>query len=767
MRKLRWIIASLAGLFIIGWLATPLPNPVFPQDYSTVVVDRHGRRLRVFLNSAEQWCFPPDTTEIPNKLVEAAIAYEDKRFYRHHGIDVFAIVRATWQNITERRTVSGASTITMQVARLSNPKRRTLFNKIIELFHSLKLELKHSKEEILRLYFTNAPYGGNIRGYKAACLRYWGVEPEQVTWGEAATLAVLPNSPSLINPDIGPKRLETKRNKLLEKLRDNGSIDDETYELSLLEPIPSGQLPFEFYAPHIARELHAKYPGEYVRTTIDRDIQRRVMNLAAEHADWLHTIGVNNVAVLVADTRTGEVLAYVGSNDFHDDGRRGKVDGVIAPRSTGSLLKPFLYALAMDESIILPESRIKDIPTYYGSFSPCNSTMDYRGLVTARDALVKSLNVPAVRLLYTFGIHEFYDFLRRAGMANLFRSPDSYGLPLILGGCEGTLWDLTALFRGLGRSGEFSGLTVIEGDSLPEVEALISPAACYLVLDMLKDLNRPGAEYYWHHYSNSRPIAWKTGTSYGHRDAWAIGVSPRWTIGVWVGNFTGEGNPNLMGAQSAGSLLFKVFNSLPENDEYRWFTPPDDLTEVEICAETGYLAKDECEITKTVLSPTTTKPLRKCPYHRTLFLNGAETYRVCSRCWEIGDVKEVTRTAYPPEVVQYMKEKGHTFSALPPHNPDCTTLSTDNPITIIYPTANANLLVPRGVEGVHQKIIAKAGYSVEKGGLYWYLDNEFIGSTYQKHEIPLVLDTGSHYLQVVDEEGHTASIKFRAAKSGR
>jgi penicillin-binding protein 1C len=284
MKRLLWILVTIAALFIAGWVATPLSRPIFPEDYSTVVVDREGRRLRVFLNTAEQWCFPPDTAEVPEKLVISALTYEDKRFFRHFGIDPIAFFRATGQNLRARRVVSGASTITMQVARIANPKQRSIFNKFIEAYHSLKIELRYSKEEILRLYFEHAPYGGNIRGYRAACLRYWGIEAEHITWGEAATLAVLPNSPALINPDTDPGRLKAKRDKLLRKLHDKGHIDDETLELSLLEPIPAGQIPYEFTAPHLTRRLAARFPGKYIHSTIDRNIQREMERLASHHA---------------------------------------------------------------------------------------------------------------------------------------------------------------------------------------------------------------------------------------------------------------------------------------------------------------------------------------------------------------------------------------------------------------------------------------------------------------------------------------------------
>ncbi|MCK5832085.1 penicillin-binding protein 1C [bacterium] len=770
-RSIKWwriklLLGSLVLLFIVGWLATPLPCPLFPDDYSSVVVADNGKLLRVFLDSNEQLCFPPDKRPLPKKLVESIIQYEDKRFYLHPGVDPLAVVRAFYGAVFKKGRPSGASTITMQIARLIEPKPRTLRSKIIEAYHAIKIELRFSKEEILRLYLGHAPYGGNIIGYRAASHSYYGVEPRMLTWAEAATFAVLPNDPSLANPTKNKSLLEAKRDALLQKLHRKGIIDEETLKLSLLEQIPDGRISFPFLAPHLAYRLAKNYPSREITSTIDFNLQKSMEAIAKEYSMQLADFGVNNLSILIAETKTGKVKAYIGSQDFSDSQHGGQVDGVFAPRSTGSILKPFLYALAFDEAMVLPESQIKDIPTFYGAFSPMNADKSYRGLVSVRSALVKSLNVPAVRLLYTYGIDEFYGFLKSAGMRTLFRNPGEYGLPLIIGGAEGTLWDITSMFAGMGNYGDFRGFYAVDCDSERAENRLISAGACYLTLEILRELDRPGAEFYWHQFENQRPIAWKTGTSYGNRDGWAIGVSPRWTIGVWTGNFDGASNPNLTGASCAGTLLFKVFNSLPR-DDIAWFLPPvNGLDTVLICRESGYLAGPFCEDTIEALSSYEahgTLPI--CPYHKKLFLDQSGKYQVCSRCWGGTDYREVTRIVYPPEVAQFLISRGQAFQALPKHNPKCPVLAESRSINFVYPQDGAFLQVPRGISGKYEKVIVRAACSTEDIELYWYLDDVFIGATDSKHSMPIDLSAGNHQLSLIDSEGFSKTIKFKVDRN--
>jgi len=767
-KKIKSIILFFLISILLVYLLIPLPSPLFNPDYSNIVLDTDGKILRVFLNKDEQWCFPPNPDlTIPEKLKTAVLFFEDKHFYIHPGVNPIALARAFSQNMKSDKIVSGGSTITMQVSRLLKPKSRTYFNKFLEILQALKIEVNYTKEEILRYYLDHAPYGSNIIGYQAASLRYFQKFPEQLTWSEAAILAVLPNAPGLISPVSNSNKLKQKRDQLLKDLKNKGVINQETYQLAVLESIPNMSIPFQMVAPHLTQFLveNQKNSSPILQTTIKKNIQIAVENLVKQHAGFTKNMGIFNASALVADTQTGKVRAYVGSQDFFDFKNQGQVNGILAPRSSGSILKPFLYALSMDEGILLPQTKVQDVPSFYGAFSPANASLKYNGMVSAQNALIRSLNVPAIRLLYTYGIQPFYTFLEKAGLSTLFRSADDYGLPLILGGAEITTWDAVKLFRGLANNGRFTSLQILVNNKRNEQHEnslpLISQEACYLTLNMLKELKRPGAEYYWQQYQSQWPIAWKTGTSYGQRDAWAVGVNPQWTIAVWVGNFKGEGNANLSGASCAGPLLFDIFNYLPKDPKKSWFKEPyEDLKLIEICSETGYLAGPDCEHKVLVQAPKQNKPLKICPYHKRVFVTNDEKYKVCSLCWETENHKPQSVLVYPPEAVQYLRERGQMISALPSHKPDCPSHTDNLALQIVYPQENSRLWVPRDFDGNLQKVTMRAAHREKDRTIFWYLDESYAGSSNKITTKALQLTKGWHVLEIIDEVGNRDKTRF-------
>ncbi len=753
---------AFAGAAVF-YLLYPLPKPMFPSGESTVVFDARGEVLRVFLNGNEEWHLTAMDSLIPERLSKSVLLYEDRFFRIHPGINPVAVLRASIQNMKSRRVVSGASTLTMQVARLMRPKRRSYWNKLQEMALALKLEYRFSKYEILWMYLNQAPYGGNIVGYQTASLRYFKKRPASLTWGEAATLAVLPNAPAL-KPGADPETLVGKRNRLLTRLYKNGGINEETYRLSLLEPVPDKSFPFEMIAPHLTQFLETRKTGNAIRTSIQKSFQQEIESRIERRLALLSSIGIRNAAALVMETRTGKVRAYIGSQDFFDRAE-GQVDGVLAPRSTGSILKPFLYALCMDEGLLLPETKIRDVPTSFGSFTPANYDERFEGLVAARDALIRSLNVPAVRCLADYGLGAFYSFLEKAGVSTLWRQPDDYGLPLILGGSEMSLWELAGLYRGLANGGVFAPGSFLENRKGTEKKSgirLMSEGASFLVLECLKELGRPGAEYYWEQYQNQWPLAWKTGTSYGNRDGWALGVSPEWTLGVWVGNFDGTGTPNLSGAKCAGPILFDIFNFLPKDPSSAWFEKPEaGLEPVKICRETGYLAGPDCGNTLTTEAPRYMKPLCICPYHQKIYTDQDGRYRVCSLCWEAGSVMTTSVLAYPPDIVQCMKQEGLRYPSIPPHYPGCSALRQDPVLKILYPAMHAHLYIPRDFDGNFQKVTLKAGHS---GGepLFWYLDDALLGTSEGDHVKAVALTRGWHHLEIMDGAGNCEGVDFYA-----
>lgn len=747
----------------------PLPKPLFNTDYSLVIKDEQGKTLRIFLNNNEQWYLPiEDSISIPEKLKQSVITFEDQYFYWHPGVNPISVVRALYQNISEKRIVSGASTITMQLARIRNKQSRTYGQKIIEMIQSFKMELHFSKNEILKLYLNHAPYGGNIIGYRTASLRYFDKEPIKLSWAEAATLAVLPNAPGLVSPSANKKTLKNKRNKLLKKLLITEKINQGTYELAIMEPVPEHEYRFKILAPHLTQMIQSSHPDKkIIHTTINYELQDYLEQLTRQYVAFQRRQGVKNGAALVVETKTGKVKAYVGSQAFFDFKGLGQVDGVQAPRSSGSVLKPFLYALSMDEGIIIPQTLVKDVPSYFDAFSPNNADEKFNGIVTAKDALTRSLNVPAVRLLNTYGVYRFYSFLQITGMSTLFRTAEDYGLPLIIGGAEITAWDISMLFRGLANRGIFTPNYFLLADSTVQNQnspQLISPGACYLTLEMMNELKRPGAEYYWEQYQNQRPIAWKTGTSYGHKDAWAVGVSPQWTIAVWIGNFDGEGNKNLSGAGSAGPLMFDIFNYLPFDPQQKWFEKDEmDFKQVTICHETGFLAGEYCDHKDTVDVPVFMQALRLCPYHKNIVVDKNEEFAVCSYCWKPG-YHDKHYLVYPADILYHLKQRGHIPEKIPQHNPTCNHLSDIQPIEFLYPTDSALIQIPRDFDGEYQKIISKIAHQNATKKVFWYMDDFYLGSTRNNHSKAIELSKGWHEIMVLDEDGYQDKIKVYVRK---
>ncbi len=744
------------------YLVIPLPSPLFKNDYSTAVLDKDGKILRLFLNHDEQWCFPPDSTAvIPEKLKQAVLVFEDKYFYYHPGINPVSVLRAALQNMRAGGVVSGASTITMQTARLMAPKSRTIWHKILEMLQAIKIELRYSKDEILSNYLNHAPYGGNIIGYRAASLRYYRKQPRELTWAEAATLAVLPNAPALISPHQNPDRLKQKRDRLLKRMHKAALFNDQTFTLALAEDVPRLSYAPDTHAAHLARRLKTQFPQNFIlHSTIDLALQQMLEEILRRHKTELNALGIQNLSAIVTETQSGAVRAYAGSADFV----QSQVDGIQAPRSTGSVLKPFLYALSMDEGLLLPQTLIKDIPSYFGPFSPFNADQAYRGIITAKQALIQSLNVPAVRLLNTFGLEVFYYFLKQAGLSTLFRSAEGYGLPLIIGGAEATPWDIATLYRGLARGGRFSSLSILSNlqkTAHPNPDKqLISPGAAWLTLNSLNEVKRPGAEYYWRQYSGQRPLAWKTGTSYGQRDAWAAGVNPQWTIVVWAGNFNGEGNASLSGAQTAGPVLFDIFKRLPINNEQLWFLKPDSaLKKTTLCRQSGFAAGPFCRNIEEADAPLNMKPLALCPFHQQLTVSADEKEQVCSLCWKDGH-KKIVRLLFPPEVEQFLRQNGNKTESAPPHRRSCPAPPVENPLTIIYPGKPASLFLPRDFGGSLQKLNCRAAHQQPGETVYWYLDGHYLGSTKERHQKALQPGCGWHNLLLIDQDGHKARTRF-------
>ena len=718
---------------------------IFEDRYSVSVLDNNGNIIGVYLNKDEQWHLK-STDEIPEKLKRAVMVFEDKNFYSHNGVDFSAVIRALKDNIFEKRR-TGASTITMQAVKMAQPKERSYFNKYLEIVHAFKLEKYYKKDEILKMYLNNAPYGGNIVGYKTASYMYFRKSPKELTWSEAALLAVLPNSPGLMNVEKNREKLIEKRNFLLKKLYEENFIDERQYRISLKEPVPDKRYSFPVLAPHLVRRLvNENKDKKIIKSTIDSEIQKKTEKAVKDYSEFLKLSGINNAAVLIINNKNYEVTAYAGSQDFYDFENNGQVDGITAKRSPGSLLKPFLYAKVIDEGIAAPQSKIPDVPLYFSNFSPQNANKKYYGMVEMRDALIKSLNIPFVELLKDYGEDKFFYFLK--DILNFEdKNPERYGLSLILGTKEFTMEEIGILYSGLANYGNFKNLKYTE-ESTEEGRQLLTKGASYLTLTTMRELERPGMEKF---YREKNPVSWKTGTSHGRRDGWAAGVTPEWTVVVWTGNFTGEGNPNLTGVYTGGNLLFNILKFLPKTEKE--FVMPNDLEKIKVDSETGYRLKYDIPY-KEIFYPKDAKPLKVSPYYKKIFVNknGEETD---SRDESFNEREEKYILVYPLEVVNYFVRENLDVSNI------FSEKTAEKTIKFIYPKNNLKIIVPKDFDGEKSLIVKIA--NIKNRELYWYVNKEYAGKSREK-ERSFNLKKGNYEITVVSEKGETAKINFQVVE---
>lgn len=763
-------------LLVLFWRLAPLP--LFEDPYSRVLLDREGALIGAVVATDDQWRFPP-AEAIPHKLARALVTFEDKRFYGHPGVDPQAAMRALLQNIRAGRIVSGGSTITMQVIRLSQERGpRSLLTKIREAAKALRLELRLGKQAILALYAGHAPFGGNVVGLQAAAWRYFGRSPEDLSWAEAAMLAVLPNSPSLVHPGRNRERLRSKRDRLLDRLRENGDIDDLTCSLAKSEPLPPRPFPIPMIAPHLLFRTAKETPSDRsaVRTTIHRHLQVRATRILRRHSEQLSGNRIHNAAALVLDVPSGDVLAYVGNvPDLTSAKHDNYVDCVTAPRSTGSILKPLLYAGMHEAGELLPGSLIADIPTRMGGFRPQNYSRTYQGAVPAFMGLARSLNIPAARMLRDYGVERFYSLLQQLGMTMLHRPAADYGITLILGGAEGSLWDITGIYAGLARTAMAKEPNTRsyfpphyrqdkeQGDQPfnPATRPLGSPA-CWLALEAMLQVTRPGVDSSWQSFASAPHIAWKTGTSYGFRDAWAVGVSPKYAVGVWVGNADGEGRPELIGITAAAPLMFELFSAL--GDSGGWFDmPTDGLIDIPVCAHSGYRAGRHCPRTRSIQATQKSLHTPSCAYCRPVHIDKSGRFQVHADCEDLGSMRTEKRFILPPVMEWYYRQHHSDYKGLPAWRADCGPEAGEAGgrfLSLVYPTPSGRIYIPREIDGRRGRSVFEAAHRRQDARLFWHIDDAYIGETQGIHQVSVAPLPGVHRLTVVDDRGEEAVRQF-------
>jgi penicillin-binding protein 1C len=766
---------SIFLLVLLVWYYFSLPKVLFKEPTSTIVESSNGKLLGAKIATDGQWRFPK-IDSVPVKFEKCIVQFEDAYFYKHFGFNPVSIVKAFSQNLKSKKVKRGGSTLTQQVIRLSRKgKSRTYFEKLKEIILATRLEFKYSKKEILQFYTENAPFGGNVVGIEAASWRYFGRKSKDLSWAETATLAVLPNAPSLIYPGKNQIRLLKKRNRLLKKLVESNIINQITYELALLEELPQKPYRLPQITPHLLQKIDKSQKGELVRTSIDFRLQNRVNTIVKTHYKELKQNQVYNIAVLVLEVKTRKVLAYVG-NSPTDNAHQKSVDVMDKPRSTGSILKPFLYAAMLDNGEILPNTLIADVPTQIASYNPVNFNQEYDGAVLASRALARSLNVPAVRMLQQFGLDRFYHYLKKLHLKDIKYNANHYGLSLILGGAESNLWDISKSFASMSSTinhyddlqAKYYENEFLEPSYLADFKpnfgkintekTLYDAGSVYLTYKALKEVNRPTSQENWEFFDSSKEIAWKTGTSFGFRDAWAVGTTKDYVVGIWVGNADGEGRPGLVGVQSAAPILFDVFDELPKS---KWFEKPfDELVKIPVCKKSGYRANEYCTEIDSSFVQTTGLKTKPCPYHFWVHLDQSETYQVNASCYPLNTMKHQSWFVLPPLMEYYYKQKNPLYKMLPPFKKDCLGESKKI-MDFIYPKAYTQIFLPKDFNGKTNDVIFRLAHGTPETKIFWYLDKTFIGTTKNIHEMAIhPKKAGKHIVTVVDEFGNEVKRIF-------
>jgi penicillin-binding protein 1C len=770
---LRTLLVLLALLLIVLLL---VPTPSFDKPCSTVVLASDGQLLGARIATDGQWRFPSNDT-VPDKFKTCIIQFEDQYFQYHPGVNLFAIGRAMVQNVRAKRVVSGGSTITMQVARMAgNGQKRTIGNKLIEILSALKLELLYSKKSILSLYASNAPFGGNLVGIDAACWRYFGHSASRLSWAEAATLAVLPNAPSLIFPGTNDQKLKIKRDKLLKKLLNRKIIDPLDCELAIDEVLPEKPFALPDHSFHLTERLKKSNSGELIVTGINYQLQQQVKELVREHSSQLATQHIFNASAIVIDVKTNQVRAYIGNSPANNlSDCNNQVDMITSPRSTGSILKPFLYASMLSDGEMLPNALLPDIPVYLSGYAPKNFDYTFHGAVPASQALSWSLNIPAIYMLKRYGIDRFMDKLKQFGFTTFDKSSDHYGLSLILGGGETSLWELCSAYSGFSRTlnnynlhrkyykQNFESPSLIPSKQtvqLTQQESVMSADALWFTFQALLQVNRPEGQSGWENFQSSRRVAWKTGTSFGFRDAWAIATTPDYVVGVWAGNSNGEGRPGLTGVTAAAPLLFNILNLLPESAPHA--QPDEEITYTEVCSHSGYRLGKNCAESKTVAIPESGLKTEPCPYCQSIKI--VQDQAKPDNNINVLDAVRVEKWfILPPAMEFYFRRYNPSYLSTPVN---AVSEKDDYQIMeFIYPGANDKIYIPRSVDGKPGNVVFEVAHREASVKIFWHLDNQYIGTTSYIHQKALTPSVGQHLITLTDEHGNTLKRLFTILNS--
>jgi penicillin-binding protein 1C len=608
-----------------------------------------------------------------------------------------------------------------------------------------------------------APYGGNIEGVGAASYFYFGKRPIELSASQAALLVSIPNSPSTLRPDVNLERSLRARKRVLNVMLTRGIITKEKFAEGLDEEIKPKRYDSPSFAPHLSRDLALKNPGRpEIVSTIDLRFQNIAEGIVNNHRQDLAAKGIGNAAVVIIKNSSCEVLSMVGSADFGDVAHQGQVNGAMAPRSPGSALKPFLYAMALDKGLFSPNTLVEDLPVYFSGYSPENYDKQYRGAVSMAEALRQSLNIPAVTICSKVGQGDFYRLLKCGGLSTLYRKDYEYGLPIVLGACEVELVELATLYSSLAREGIYIPYKLeMKNEAKADTTRLFSGGASYIISEILSELQRPDFPSSWEFAPDIPKVAWKTGTSYGRKDAWSVGYNPEYTVGVWTGNFSGESSPDLVGAEAAAPLLFEIFEAIGNGQSAGWFSQPEDVATRSVCALSGQPPNSDCPVTVTELYLPGVSPVAPCTIHKMILVDSTSGYRLCRFCSAGKKVVERVYEDWPPKLATYFAQSGKLAMAIPEHNPECTgTYAGEGPV-IVSPNDDAVYVLRQHIPANEQEIALEASASAGAHELFWFIDGELFKQAKPGEKVFYAPEVGTHKLTCSDEEGRSSSLTLR------
>ena len=753
--KVKLILGILVLLLVLD-IAFPIKNP---NNYSTVILYDEGRILSAYLNNEDKWRLKTKVEEVSPLFLKAIIAKEDKYFYYHPGVNPVAIFRAFASNVQKNKRVSGASTITMQVIRMIYPDERTYFNKFFEVIRAIQLELHYSKKEILGLYLNLIPFGSNIEGIKAATYIYLQKHPSQLSLAQAMVLSLVPNKPSLLISGKNSIQLKEFKDKWLRLFEKQKIFNKTEIALAQNETVVLRRTTFPRRAPHLSDRLFEIGSQPYIQSTIHSGYQLQVEKQISAYLQRLETIGVKNGMAMVIDNKTMKVLVYCGSADYKNRIDGGQVDGIRAIRSPGSALKPYLYALSLEKGIINPKAILYDIPTDFGGFKPQNFDDTFQGQVNMQNALQQSLNIPAVKTLDEYGLGEFLIDMKKADFKSIKKNEDKLGLSAILGGCGVSMEEMVRLYATFANGGHFQELNFTANSPFSKTTAreLLDPASCYIISDILSGIQRPDFPNNFDFTFRLPKIAWKTGTSFGKRDAWAIGYNPDYTVGLWLGNFSGESIPQLSGAAVATPLLFQIFNTIEKNKP--WFKKPENLVYKEVCSMSGLPKNDFCNDTQIDVFVGNVFYKKKCQHLKKVWVNAAETMSFCSYCLDRNAAIQKGYINYPPEYLSFLRSNGLPYAAPPPHNLNCSHGVKLLSLSIISPRNKGLYYIEKNNV---EEIELKANASLGTENVFWYHNNRLVGKFNAHKSVFIKPELGKNYITCTDENGESVNVWFEA-----